>query len=65
MKFEWERLEDQSFEHYTHFTTLRAKVIGGWIIRTNEYTFDEPSVAASESLVFVPDPKHEWVIDEQ
>lgn len=62
MKFEWEELKDESCDH---FTTLRAKIFGGWLVRTNEFTFGELSIAESEALVFVPDPKHEWVIDNE
>lgn len=32
--------------------TYRAKVIGGWIV----YHF--------ESMVFIPDPEHNWEIDQ-
>ncbi len=36
-------------------TTYRAKVIGGWIVRNEEFE-------RSESMVFVPDPNHQWEI---
>ena len=45
MKFEWEELTD---------TTWRAKVIGGWIVRTTS--------CSGIAMVFIPDPKHSWEI---
>lgn len=39
--------------------TLRAKVIGGWIVK--EVFFD--NVHRHECMQFVPDPTHEWEID--
>lgn len=54
MKFEfkWEKLDN---------FTARAKVIGGWVVSTTS-CFKEN---ISEAMVFVPDPKHEWVIDKE
>ena len=43
IKFEWEYLDDE---------TTRAKVIGGWIIRSYD--------GNCESMVFVKDPLHVW-----
>jgi len=40
------------------FRTYRAKVFGGWIVRT----YDFADIAAC-AMVFIPDPKHEWEID--
>jgi hypothetical protein len=69
IKFEWElifRSEDKISN------TWRAKVIGGWLLRdfhciyvdnfktsknaTRDYTL-------SNAVAFVPDPNHEWGID--
>ena len=53
MKFLWEALWDNRHNSATH----RAKVIGGWIVHS--------VVGNSEigtSMVFVPDPNHEWEI---
>lgn len=56
IKFEWEEMCDQ----YTH----RAKVIGGWIVRSYNFLSDDNSFGSvSECLVFIPDPKHEWEIE--
>lgn len=57
MIFEWEiitRHED------------RAKVFGGWIVRTvwTRDNDDGDSVSVSSSLVFIPDTNHEWSIEE-
>lgn len=45
IKFQWERIDQQ---------TERAKVIGGWIV----WSFGSGD---NGSMVFVPDPKHEWI----
>ena len=59
MIFRWERIsgkpDDQS-------RTFRVKVLRGWIVETN--IMDEDFGAASSS-VFIPDPKHEWTIDNE
>lgn len=64
MKFEWEVLvcgTDNEGGCITH----RAKVIGGWIVK-NMCWADSPggkdSPVQSESMVFIPDPNHEWEI---
>ncbi len=50
--FKWEAIEE---------TTARAKVIGGWILRSRDV--DECNSAYTVlSMVFVPDPKHEWEV---
>lgn len=62
MIFEWESI---SFFRGRNATALtgRAKVFGGWIVRNN--TVDSISDKfISESMVFVPDPKHAWEITE-
>lgn len=56
MKFEWELIEenirDQSGKKPN---TYRATIIGGWLVK---HTTDQ-----GVSLVFVPDPDHEWAIE--
>lgn len=55
MKFEWEELNK---------VMKRAKVHGGWILRSFNYTTDNKDVySQSQSMVFIPDPNHEWEID--
>jgi hypothetical protein len=60
MKFEWEIISGEEMGHEENGTmTFRAKTIGGWLV--NSYTwggFDQ----GCESMVFVPDAKHEWEI---
>lgn len=56
MRFEWEEIKNLS-SHKTY----RAKVFGGWLVSTESYLEGERK---SESLVFIPDSKHEWEIDE-
>jgi hypothetical protein len=46
----WERLDKD---------TYRAKVIGGWIVKSG-WTPEEREVDLS--MIFVPDRDHEWVI---
>lgn len=61
MKFEWEEIIN-----FGECATLRAKVFGGWIVRTVSWTkrwgTDEVQ-SLSESSVFVSDVDHEWEID--
>lgn len=52
MKFQWERIDCQLW-------TMRAKVYGGWIIRTCEVD-DANTYVTSESMVFIPDAEHKW-----
>lgn len=46
MKFEWTLISNN---------TVRAKVFGGWIVRS--YAGEN-----EECMVFIPDPEHEWRI---
>lgn len=59
MKFEWELLDKN---------TRRAKVIGGWVMLHEKHALasknGQDSILCSESMVFVSDHNHEWVIDE-
>jgi hypothetical protein len=57
----WELMETNES---TLFSTFRAKVFGGWIVRTVEYSYEVDTVSASESSVFIADPLHEWEIGE-
>lgn len=62
MKFEWEHLEDETTPH---ITTHRAKVFGGWLVRTDEFFRDDLFGCQSEALVFVPDPKYLWSLEKE
>jgi len=55
MKFEWETLDD---------TTKRARVIGGWVLRSKD-TDDCNSHYTVESMVFISDPAHLWNTEEE
>ncbi len=59
MKFEWEMLS-RNEKHINGCVTERAKVIGGWIVRT--ICWDGDYQCQSESSVFIPDPEHKWKI---
>ena len=60
MKFEWELIKADPKSD-----TLRAKVLGGWIVNQVNYLKDNRGhdMGISDSMVFVPDPKHEWKIE--
>lgn len=49
-KFEWERLDSH---------TCRARTPFGWIV------LHLSSIARSESMVYIPDPIHVWLNDEE
>ncbi len=56
MNFEWVEID---FIEDAEIRTWRAKVIGGWLVRTECWDKD---MGQSESMVFLPDLKHEWEI---
>jgi len=58
MKFEWENIYSDG-----ELFTMRAKVFGGWCILNTKFEPNEIGNVISESMVFVPDPNHEWVIN--
>lgn len=49
IKFEWEQIG-------IYENDQRAKVIGGWLVTTNN---NRQNIV----IVFVPDPKHKWEIE--
>ena len=49
----WEDLEQTQ-------STMRLKVIGGWIVRSFHVVGDQESSCVG--MVFVPDQNHEWEI---
>jgi len=59
LKFEWETIKA-----LPSCQTHRAKVIGGWIINQVSVLKDNRGhdQYLSDSMVFVPDPNHEWLI---
>lgn len=69
MKFEWEKMWSKEEERVFYCATYRAKVFGGWVVRNWDLTMHPYPTATntnhtvSESMVFVPDPNHEWVIE--
>ena len=56
----WEMIDQKQEDKVFYFATYRAKVIGGWLVRNFDVTYNAKST--SESMVFVPDPNHDWVI---
>ena len=51
MEWQWEKIDETNF---------RARVIGGWILRTLD--FDAKQKLLSCSTVFILDRDHEWYI---
>lgn len=54
MKFEWECVWEKN-EYFDYEEIARAKIFGGWLVT---YRVDSKC-----TMVFVPDPNHEWEID--
>ncbi len=57
LEWNWEQIEDLNDGR---LQTLRAKVIGGWVLKS--ITQDMKAKVMSESMVFIPDRDHEWSI---
>ena len=57
MKFEWEKID---WIEKCQIRTWRAKVKGGWIVRTEAW---DECTGQSESMVFIRDINHEWNIN--
>lgn len=62
MKFKWEVLHIISQEKCGS-STHRVRVFGGWLV-SNKSIIEDKNQTISESMVFVPDPNHEWTIEE-
>jgi hypothetical protein len=60
--FGWEWLADS-----THWYTYRAKVFGGWVVRHLEWDTEKKGMPQplTVAMVFIPDPNHEWEIEEE
>ncbi len=57
MEFKWELINESNEGKYQ---TLRAKVIGGWLVQT---VFQDMKIKVlTTSLTFMPDRDHEWTI---
>lgn len=77
IKFEWEEINDHgvSYTQTCALTTWRAKVFGGWLVRyealmnyryenleDSDFIEDEGYQKHRDSMIFLPDPNHEWEI---
>lgn len=60
MKFEWENIFDLGLIEKERTLTMRAKVFGGWIVKSIYYL--EKKIR-NETMVFVTDVNHEWEVD--
>jgi hypothetical protein len=61
IKFNWQVISGESLD-----STSRAMVIGGWLVsysRTLMFLGENENGSVSETMVFVPDPNHEWEIE--
>jgi len=59
-RFEWELLK---MNNSPYAGTYRAKVPGGWIVLHWSQTRFGENGGTSESMVFIPDPNHEWKVN--
>ncbi len=60
MKFDWEKIKYVGTPNEFDLTN-RAKVFGGWLVRTIYH--DSNKNVRTDSLVFIPDANHDWKID--
>ncbi|MFI5405445.1 MAG: hypothetical protein ACHQ1D_02910 [Nitrososphaerales archaeon] len=56
MKFNWEKID---FIENCQIRTWRAKILHGWIVRTESWS----DQGLSESMVFIEDTAHKWEIE--
>ena len=61
MKFVWENIFNQGGGSTIQISTDRARVVGGWIVRTSMAHMHD----ICESTVFVPDVDSNWTIDNE
>jgi hypothetical protein len=68
IEFVWEKISSTRAESGCD-VTIRSKVMGGWLVRSIAdkalcvSKTGDISIANSQSMVFVPDPNHEWEIE--
>lgn len=55
-RIEW---EPELLQEHPVGTWVRVKVFGGWIVISTTIL---PKGEVSESMVFIPDPNHQWTI---
>lgn len=67
MKFEWENIHANHVAKIGGSNTARARIKGGWIVSLDLYTSEKEGTNrnVSTSMVFIPDPKHEWSISDE
>lgn len=63
-------LKWQNIKHDRGFYLIRSKVIGGWLVAAvnDVYTNWNSPTTGSEwrtPLTFIPDPNHEWKLEEE
>ena len=68
-----ELLDWESVESHIRIITMRTKIFGGWLVKSYENvgytTLNSTDTKLKDSdwrisLTFVPDPNHEWNLDE-
>jgi DNA-directed RNA polymerase alpha subunit len=66
MKFEWEQINIWDAENNNLGTqSHRSKTIGGWLVKSYTFFNSKREARICESMVFVPDPHHEWNIADE
>lgn len=56
----WEIIEQTMYNAPDYVHTERAKVPGGWLVRTRMALHSNQDLGLA--MVFVPDPNHEWTV---
>lgn len=57
-KTEWELIQGSAWQN-----TYRMPVIGGWLVTHSEAGENRDGTTVSQSMTFVPDPNHDWVVE--
>lgn len=55
---EWERLAEKS-------VLSRLRIHGGWLVFMKESIGARNGVAMTSALTFIPDPNHEWILEDE
>lgn len=60
LPFQWEKISENEAKEAGYTVTMRAKVIGGWLVKDGTEIVGR---SITESMVFVADQHHEWQIE--
>lgn len=60
IKYEWELIQPKDF----NYPNSRVKVIGGWLVNCYyQFAHYPDQFGLTMTTTFVPDPNHEWEIE--